>query len=108
MSLAPITFQKPPDKDWTALFAWLDQHAIDTGTIAHQSLEYDDICYFYVRRGKWLLNPKTAVLSPDAARPWDFILTKVTPSQQFADAAIAFQSGNLILRRSTPVRSEQP
>src|SRR6185369_13643060 len=54
MSLAPIRFQRPPDPDWAALFRWMDAQAIDAGRISEQGLEADDICYFYVKRGRWL------------------------------------------------------
>jgi 4-amino-4-deoxy-L-arabinose transferase len=104
VSIAPIKFQKPPDKEWTALFNWLDQQPSEPQSIAQQDLESDDICYFYVKRGRWLLN---ANANPGAnavytEKPWDLLLTKVSTTQRIADESIVFQSGQLVLRRRLP------
>ena len=101
VSLAPIKVQKPPDKEWTALFNWLDQQPSKPQNIAQQNLESDDICYFYVKRGRWLLNANAnaGANTADTEKPWDLLLTRVPTSQGIADESIVFQSGQLVLRR---------
>ena len=104
VSLAPIKFQKPPDKEWAALFNWLDRQPNEPQSIAQQNLESDDICYFYVKRGRWLLNANVdaGANAAHTEKPWDLLLTKVPTSQRIADVSTVFQSGELVLRRRLP------
>ena len=54
LSLAPIRFQKPPGRDWQTLFHWLEKQAIPPRQLAHDFVDNDEVCYFYLKHGFWL------------------------------------------------------
>jgi 4-amino-4-deoxy-L-arabinose transferase-like glycosyltransferase len=97
MSLAPIKFQRPPDQDWAALFRWLDQHAIPPENVSQRDLDYDDICYFYLKRGKWLPNAAMDPSMKSGAKQPEFVLKRVSGNQLVGPQSPTFRSGDLTL-----------
>jgi 4-amino-4-deoxy-L-arabinose transferase-like glycosyltransferase len=97
LSLAPIRFQKPPDRDWQTLLAWLRENRIDTARVYHGALPENDLCYFYLKKGAWL--PSVAKLRErPASSPTPLILTRLTdPTAPGTQSRIAFSSGTLTL-----------
>jgi hypothetical protein len=102
LSLAPIRFQKPPDKDWLALFSWLDQQGIAPTQMAAKDLEYDDICYFYVKRGTWLPRIDTQNTEGHSnASMRDYILERTPGQMPTAEVPVLFKSGGLAVLKAT-------
>ena len=89
LSVAPIRFQAPPNKDWQKLFGWMDQQSIKPGQVIALGMDENDKCYFYIRRGWW--PAPDAAMAPYAlqrqAADW-------TPDQ---DKAVLFRSGILVV-----------
>ncbi len=59
-AVAPIRFQEPPEKNWLALVDWLKANKIDIDQLTHANLEQNDICYVYLKTGKWMKGLESA------------------------------------------------
>ena len=53
-TLAPLKFQAPPEKNWTALIAWIKANKIDSAQLAYENIDQNDVCYVYLITGKWM------------------------------------------------------
>lgn len=53
-ALAPLKFQAPPEKNWTALIAWIKTNKIDSAQLAYENIDQNDVCYVYLKTGKWM------------------------------------------------------
>ncbi|PYL06186.1 MAG: hypothetical protein DME34_09575 [Verrucomicrobia bacterium] len=91
-TLAPIRFHEPPEKNWLALIDWIKAAKIDSAHVAHASLELNDLCYVYLKTGRWMKSFSSAESDPAWSR---LIVTKVgTASNPLLDQnPIVFSSG---------------
>ena len=91
-ALAPIRFQEPAEKNWLKLVEWLKQNRIDVGQLAHDNLEQNDICYVYLKTGKWM---KDLELVPSPPKRL-LIVTKYPKDEKPAEyGEVRFSSGNV-------------
>ncbi|MCI0737761.1 MAG: glycosyltransferase family 39 protein [Gemmataceae bacterium] len=96
LSIAPIQFQKGADSNWKRVLDWVSGHGGTAETLFHAGLEANDICYFYLKTGRWL-------------RPWNgeananvegIILTRATQAPALlSDARFspAISAGNYVV-----------
>jgi len=105
LSIAPIRFQKPPDPHWQAMFAWLKDHEVDNSRVYYGTVQYNDLCYFYLNRRDW---PRNAMRLPKDGDASAFVLTRLTGSaSNLPPSAIAFAAGGFALvSGSAPVPVE--
>jgi hypothetical protein len=95
LSAAPIRFQKPPDPNWQSLFGWLKDHRVDAGRLYYGTVQYNDLCYFYLYRGSWL---QSATRRPRAGDPSSMVLTRWTgAATNVPPEAVAFSAGGFAL-----------
>jgi 4-amino-4-deoxy-L-arabinose transferase-like glycosyltransferase len=52
--LAPIQFQQPAEKNWVALIDWIKTTNIDAAQLVHANIDQNDVCYVYLKTGKWM------------------------------------------------------
>jgi len=64
-ALAPIQFQEPPEKHWLKLVTWMKSTKIDIAQVKYANIEQSDVCYVYVKTGKWMKSLKTARATGD-------------------------------------------
>ncbi len=76
LSVAPIKFQKPPDRQWQELFAWLTQNAVAPSQLRYGRIEYNDVCYVYLKTGRWLAEATATNPIPSALPAHTFVLTR--------------------------------
>lgn len=100
LSVAPIRFQQPPERDWQQVFQWLDRQGIDHRKIAARNLEYDDICYFFLKRGAWLRLDRPTRANERSGSPLEYALSRAAalPSDELRHAA--FRSGRFAVLAS--------
>lgn len=60
VSLAPIQFQRPPEKNWLALVGWIKTNRIEATDLAYTKIDLNDVCYIYLKTGGWM---KSAALA---------------------------------------------
>jgi 4-amino-4-deoxy-L-arabinose transferase-like glycosyltransferase len=89
LSVAPIRFQAPPNKDWQKVFAWMDDQSIKPGQLLARGMDENDKCYFYIRRGWWPAPETNAVPYVLQRQPADW-----TPGP---DQAVLFRAGVLVV-----------
>lgn len=65
-SLAPIQFQEPPEKHWLKLINWMNATKIDVAQLKYANIEQSDVCYVYIKTGKWMKSLKSAAPSGDS------------------------------------------
>ena len=53
LSVAPIQFQPGADPNWKTVLNWLDARQVAPDHVAYYGLSADDVCYYYVRTGRW-------------------------------------------------------
>jgi 4-amino-4-deoxy-L-arabinose transferase-like glycosyltransferase len=53
-TLAPLKFQAPPEKNWLALIAWIKANKIDSAQLAYENIDQNDVCYVYLKTGRWM------------------------------------------------------
>jgi 4-amino-4-deoxy-L-arabinose transferase-like glycosyltransferase len=59
-AVAPIQFQEPPEKHWLKLVNWMKATKIDIAQLKYANIEQSDVCYVYVKTGKWMKSLKGA------------------------------------------------
>jgi 4-amino-4-deoxy-L-arabinose transferase-like glycosyltransferase len=103
VSVAPIQFQPPPDRNWQRLFAWLQEHRVDSSRIAFDGALSNDVCYFYLKTGQWLRSWQWWQAHPETAPEQGYILTRCGSdrAKQSPDAVV-FSAGNLALISTAP------
>ncbi len=60
VSLAPIQFQRPPEKNWLALAGWIKTNRLEATDLAYAKIDLNDVCYIYLKTGGWM---KSAALA---------------------------------------------
>jgi 4-amino-4-deoxy-L-arabinose transferase-like glycosyltransferase len=97
-SVAPIPFQPPPDRNWQRLFAWLQENRVEPSRIAYDGVLSNDVCYFYLKTGRWLRSWLSRQADPGVDSRGDYILTRSDSdrAKQAGDATV-FTAGNLTL-----------
>lgn len=93
LSVAPVRFQAPADKDWQALFKWMDRESVGANQLCQRDLEPNEICYFYLKRGWW-----PARFEP-AAQGERLVLTRRVVGQD--ERGLAFRAGTLAVVRAS-------
>ena len=58
-AFAPIKFQEPPEKNWLALTEWIKANQIDAGELAYTHIDAVDVCYVYLKTGRWMRSLKS-------------------------------------------------
>jgi 4-amino-4-deoxy-L-arabinose transferase-like glycosyltransferase len=92
LSVLPIRFQAPPDKNWQKLFRWMETQQVAPGQMMAADLPESDNCYFYLYRGWWL--PLKSVTAP-------YILHRESDNwQPVAQNEVVFQTGSLVVTRA--------
>jgi 4-amino-4-deoxy-L-arabinose transferase len=89
LSVAPIQFQEPPNKDWQALCTWMDRESVAPNQICQRELDPDEICYFYIKRGWW-----PARCEP-MAQGLRWVLTK--EASEHDERSVIFRAGALLV-----------
>ena len=91
LSVAPIQFQRPPEKNWLALAAWMKASHVRAEDLAYANIDLNDVCYVYLRTGGWMksaalaqsTNPRvhlvTKLLGTDGPRAQDEVLFRSGP-----------------------------
>jgi hypothetical protein len=79
-TLAPLKFQAPPEKNWTALIAWIKASKIDSAQLAYENIDQNDVCYVYLKTGKWMQSLSAAQASAHSEKLR--IVTKLFGSAQ--------------------------
>jgi len=51
LSVLPIQFQAPPNRDWPALLHWLQEQHVPPAALYYHDLEPNLVCYFYLKTG---------------------------------------------------------
>jgi 4-amino-4-deoxy-L-arabinose transferase-like glycosyltransferase len=105
LSLAPIQFQKPANKDWAALFAWLSRSPVTQSEIFQEGLDENDICYFYIKTGRWLstYSPASQPPQPEGSRIHVLRASQSGLASSPGEDTV-FQSGNLSVRALPPAK----
>ncbi len=98
VSLAPIQFQDPPDRDWQAFFAWRDASTNAAVRLAHYELDPNDICYYYIRSGQWLPSHTNALAATPAENL--FLLTRPDRGTNSAPYPFVFRSKKFAVFRA--------
>ncbi len=62
-TLAPLKFQAPPEKNWLALIAWIQANKIDSAQLAYENIDQNDVCYVYLKTGRWMRSVPAAQAS---------------------------------------------
>lgn len=90
VSVLPIQFQKP-DENWQNVLAWAQTKGLDN--LVYRDLPHEDICYFYLRTGRWMPRASTDVGNGR------FILTRIQKNQAsaFENQQPVLQAGNLAI-----------
>jgi 4-amino-4-deoxy-L-arabinose transferase-like glycosyltransferase len=97
-SLLPIQFQKPPSKEWRALLGWLQENQVEPSRIFYGTVQYNDLCYFYLKTGHWMRRADAGEAGGTAAAPATFVLTRPAHSAPaVSPASIRFAAGELAL-----------
>jgi 4-amino-4-deoxy-L-arabinose transferase-like glycosyltransferase len=100
LSVLPIRFQAPPDKDWQALFAWLNEQQIAPDAVRHQNLSPDLLGYYYLRTG---IFPKR--FAPDANSaaevPYPVLIQRNPKTGPPLAVPTLFVSGDIVVISST-------
>ncbi|OLB60560.1 MAG: hypothetical protein AUH96_12935 [Nitrospirae bacterium 13_2_20CM_2_61_4] len=65
-ALAPIQFQEPPEKHWLKLVTWMKSTKLDIAQLKYENIEQSDVCYVYVKTGKWMKSLRSARASGDS------------------------------------------
>jgi hypothetical protein len=103
VSVAPIQFQPPPDRNWQRLFAWLQEHRVDSARLAHDGALSNDVCYFYLKTGQWLRSWQWWQAHPETAPEQGYILTRCGSDRvKQSPDAVVFSAGNLALISTAP------
>jgi hypothetical protein len=97
MSVAPIQFQKPPDKNWQAVLGWLRTSRVENARVFYGAVEQNDLCYFYLKTGAWLRSAaKVETAGVPAASV--MVLTRLrNDATKSPPPAVLFSSGELAL-----------
>lgn len=106
VSLLPIRFQKPPDQDWQALFAWLKSSGTAPSRLVHDDLDPDEICYFYLATGNWL--PKKERVPPSTNSDHALLLTRIKAGSPSDNIPFLFRSGDLGIHAANRLMHEPP
>ena len=93
LSVLPIQFQPPPNKDWQALLRWLREQRIAPASVCYRELEPNAICYYYLRTGAFPRRLPGGTNQTTDARL--LILTHRTAGITNAVESVLFSSGNL-------------
>jgi 4-amino-4-deoxy-L-arabinose transferase-like glycosyltransferase len=64
-TLAPVKFQAPPEKNWMALIGWIKANKIDSAQLAYENIDQNDVCYVYLKTGRWM----TSLTVAQASKP---------------------------------------
>jgi len=95
LTIAPIQFQKGADKNWTTLLHWMSQNASAEGAIFEAGLDYNDVCYFYLKTGKWLRHWRDEELAANVAlKPILLTHSTYAPGPDFQPA---FSAGTYVI-----------
>jgi 4-amino-4-deoxy-L-arabinose transferase-like glycosyltransferase len=99
LSIAPIQFQKGADKNWTTLLKWMSQNASAPGPIFEAGLDYNDVCYFYLKTGQWLRHWREEELATNVAlRPILLAHSTYAPKlSRLPEFQPAFTAGNYVI-----------
>ena len=107
ISVAPIQFQRPPDKHWLAVLGWLRTNRVDNSRVFYGAVQQNDLCYFYLKTGHWL---RSAAKLETAGVPAAslMILTRLrSDAAKQPPPAVLFASGELALvSGSVPISVE--
>ena len=66
-AVAPIQFQEPPEKHWLKLVNWMKSTKLDIAQLKYANIEQSDVCYVYVKTGKWMKSLRAARASGDSS-----------------------------------------
>jgi 4-amino-4-deoxy-L-arabinose transferase-like glycosyltransferase len=94
-AIAPVRFQEPPEKNWAAMIDWMKTNKIDSAQLAYANLELNDLCYVYLKTGRWMKSLQSAESDPAWRSGQQLVLTKMRRnSNPVADEnEILFSSG---------------
>jgi hypothetical protein len=93
-AFAPIKFQEPPEKNWLALTEWIKANQIDAGDLAYTHIDAVDVCYVYLKTGRWMRSLKSIQDRQPLIVTKIFEKAKAPPRDQ-----IVFSSGPVYLIR---------
>jgi 4-amino-4-deoxy-L-arabinose transferase-like glycosyltransferase len=103
VSLAPIQFQQPAEKNWVALIDWIEAEHIDAAQLAHASIDQNDVCYVYLKTGKWMKSLRLARSNLDSKQSELMLVTKFLGKTKPApQQVIYFQSGPVYVVSNQP------
>ncbi|HTY86433.1 MAG TPA: glycosyltransferase family 39 protein [Candidatus Acidoferrum sp.] len=96
LSVLPIQFQPPPNKDWQALLRWLHEQHIPPATLYYRDLIPNLVCYYYLKTGVFPKPAPTGTNEPANGR--FLILTQENPQALTnAPESVVFNSGGLTI-----------
>jgi len=107
VSIAPIQFQKGPDKHWASVLKWVSQNT--AGSVFEAGLDYNDMCYFYLKTGQWLRRwPQELDANTMAGI---FLLTRTNRTSEFLKDGLfhpAISAGSfVVLAHSVPAKNSE-
>lgn len=99
-ALAPIQFQKPPEKNWLALIEWIKSNNIDASQLAYTDIDQNDVSYVYVKTGKWMKSLKSAQTADSSSDRHLLIVTKISGrAKNPPQSEVLFSSGPVYVLR---------
>jgi 4-amino-4-deoxy-L-arabinose transferase-like glycosyltransferase len=104
VSLAPLEFQRPPERNWLALVHWLKANRVEAADLTYANIDLNDVCYVYLKTGGWMKTISTAGnKNSDSPRKLvTKLLGKDKPGEQ---EEILFHSGPVyVLSKGAPDR----
>jgi 4-amino-4-deoxy-L-arabinose transferase-like glycosyltransferase len=106
ISVLPIEFQKPPEKNWLALTGWMKTQHIDAAGLAYANIDLNDVCYVYLKTGRWMKSlPRAKEENPAA----DFeVVTKFLGKEKPRGSNPLFHSGPVYVVKASALEGAAP
>jgi len=96
LSVLPIQFQPPPNKDWQALLHWLREQQIPPASLYYRDLIPNMVCYYYLKTGAF---PKPLTTGTSASTKDQLLILTQEGPQAVTNAGerVVFSSSNLMI-----------